>query len=98
MNEMVKEIKLNDTVIHVKSYKEELQDGLHSITVVFNVGNEDYHAITTLLYKNDFRVAVPEKQLSFEAAIQQYSTSVTNLYEKGNIGEFTLTLLEKRNG
>lgn len=51
---MVNKIKLNDTVIHVKSYKEELIDGLHSITVVFDVGNEDYHAITTLLYKNDF--------------------------------------------
>ncbi|MGG0737705.1 DUF3219 family protein [Niallia taxi] len=94
---MVNKIKLNDTVIHVKSYKEELIDGLHSITVVFDVGNEDYHAITTLLYKNDFQVTVPEIELSFAAAIQQYSTSVTNLYEKGNVGEFTLTLLEKRN-
>ncbi|TRZ38997.1 DUF3219 family protein [Niallia circulans] len=93
---MVNKIKLNDTEILVKSYKEELKDGHHSITVVFDVGNEDYHAITTLLYKNDFHVTVPEPELSFAATIQQYSTSVTNLYEKGNVGEFTLTLLEKR--
>ncbi|MCE4051382.1 MULTISPECIES: DUF3219 family protein [Bacillaceae] len=94
---MAKQIKLDDTIIQVKSYTEEIQNDLHSIKIIFDVASDDYHEITTLLYKGAFHVTVAEKDLAFHAAIQQYSTSITNLYEKGNTGEFTLTLLETRN-
>jgi len=93
---MINQIILDDTVINVKSYTEEMQNGLHSIQVVFDVASDDYHEITTLLYKGAFHVTIPETEIAFKAAIQQYSTSITNLYEKGNTGEFTLTLLETR--
>lgn len=59
------------------------------------VTHEQYHAVTTLLYENDFLVNVPSHQLSFSATIKSYATSVTNLYEEGAEGEFTIELTEK---
>lgn len=94
---MIKEIILFDTVIHVDNYKEETVNGLNKITIDFKVSSEEYHDITTLLYKGIFDVKIPERDLSFRANIQQYSTSVTNLYEKGQVGEFQLSLLEVKN-
>ncbi|MFD0824308.1 DUF3219 family protein [Neobacillus sp. M.A.Huq-85] len=94
---MIKEIILFDTVIHVDNYKEETVNGLYKITIDFKVSSEEYHDITTLLYKGIFDVKIPERDLSFRANIQQYSTSVTNLYEKGQVGEFQLSLLEVKN-
>lgn len=91
---MVNEIILNETTIKVYKYKEEIEGHLHRISVEFNVTSEDYHDITTLLYNGTFDVKVPERDLSFRASIQQYSTSFTNLYIKGQVGEFKLTLLE----
>lgn len=94
---MVNEIILNDTLIHVDSYKEEIENDLHKIFIDFKVTSEEYHDITTLLYEGIFDVKVPEKGLSFTANIQKYSTSITNLYEKGQVGDFTLCLLEVKN-
>lgn len=91
---MVKEIILNETCIQVNKYHEEKEDHLNKISVEFNVTSEEYHDITTLLYKGIFDVKVPERDLSFRASIQQYSTSFTNLYIKDQVGEFKLTLLE----
>ncbi|SFB07024.1 Protein of unknown function [Lentibacillus halodurans] len=65
------------------------------ISFDFKVTHEAYHDITTLLYKNDFIVKVPDRHLQFPAVISNYSTSITNLYEEGAIGDFKLELIEK---
>jgi hypothetical protein len=91
---LIIEIFLNDTLIKVINYEEEKVNGLNKISVDFTVTSEDYHEITTLLYKGSFDVKVPERHLSFRGAIQQYSTSFTNLYVKGQVGNFKLSLLE----
>ncbi|WP_077324658.1 DUF3219 family protein [Virgibacillus siamensis] len=87
---MVNEIILNDTPIQVDSY-EENPDGF---CVEFKVTSEGYHDITTLLYKGMFDIEVPEKGLAFRGNIREYSTSITNLYESGQVGEFRLCLRE----
>lgn len=97
MMELVQEILLNDTVIKVMQYREEKVNGLHKISIHFKVTSEDYHDVTTLLYKGMFNVQVPEKGLIFRGTIQEYSTSITNLYEKDQVGDFTLSLLEVKN-
>ena len=91
---MVNEIILNETTINVYNYEEKTENGLHKMSVEFKVTSEEYHDITTLLYKGTFDVKVPERNLSFRAKIYQYSTSFTNLYIKGQIGYFKLVLLE----
>jgi hypothetical protein len=93
---LVKEIILNDTVIKVDSYEEELVHGLHKISVDFKVTSEEYHDVTTLLYLGTFDIKVPQSDLGFRGTIQEYSTSVTNLYEKGQTGNFKLSLLEMK--
>lgn len=94
---MVKEILLNDISIPIVHYQEEIENGLHKILVEFKVASEDYHDITTLLYQGAFDVKVPETDRSFRGKIQQYSTSITNLYERGQVGDFKLCLLEVKN-
>ena len=91
---MVKEIFINDTVIKAIHYEEGKVDGLNKISIDFNVTSEEYHDITILLYKGTFDVKVPERDLAFRGTIQQYSTSFTNLYIKGQVGNFNLSLLE----
>lgn len=93
---MVTEILLDQTVIKVTRYSDELDNGLHKINVEFKVSSDEYHDITTLLYKGTFEVKVPDQDLTFTGTIQQYSTSFTNLYKKGQIGDFTLSLVEVR--
>lgn len=95
---LVKEIQINDTIINVDYFKEEKVNDLHKITVYFKVSSEEYHDVTTLLYKGTFDVNIPERELVFKGTIQEYSTSVTNLYEKGQTGDFKLTLLEVKEG
>jgi len=80
---------LTKNIIH-KAEKEALL-----ISFEFQVKSEDYHDITTLLYKNDFHVEIPDEELDFQAVIYNYSTSITNLYEENNIGEFKLGLIEQ---
>ncbi|WP_277621517.1 DUF3219 family protein [Indiicoccus explosivorum] len=62
----------------------------------FQVTHSEYHDVTVLLYQNDFQVEAPERGLQFRAEIRNYSTSVTNLYEEGSVGDFHLELIEKR--
>jgi hypothetical protein len=88
------EIILDDTVIPIDQYIEEIINGLRRISVKFKVTSDQYHGITTLLYKGIFVVKVPKRELTFKGTIDQYSTSITNLYEKGKVGEFSLSLLE----
>ncbi|KAB2331983.1 DUF3219 family protein [Bacillus mesophilum] len=92
---MNNEIRLNGTSIKVKSLNHDVAGGLHKITVVFNVNSEEYHDIAVLLYEKSFQVSVPSLQLAFTGEIVHYYTSLTNLYEKGNVGEYTVTFLEK---
>ena len=93
-DEVVQEILLNDTKIKITHFEEKKNESRTWISVTFNVTSEEYHEITTLLYKGTFDVKVPEKQLEFRGTIQEYSTSITNLYEKGQVGEYKLTLKE----
>lgn len=91
---LTSEILLNDTVIHLNRYEEEKVNGYYKISVEFDVTSEDYHDITTLLYKGTFDVKVPERNIAFRGTIQAYSTSITNLYVKGQVGQYKLTLIE----
>ncbi|MCM3567710.1 DUF3219 family protein [Neobacillus mesonae] len=95
---MVKEVILNSTPIKIEQFFEEKVNGLHKISITFNVTSEDYHDIATLLYEGTFDIKVPEKDLRFKAAIQQYYTSITNLYNAGEVGEYTVVLLEVKEG
>ncbi|TQR14108.1 DUF3219 family protein [Psychrobacillus soli] len=94
---MINEIILDDTFIKVNRYDSKKVNDLYQISVVFNVTSEDYHDIAVLLYKGTFDVKVPAQHLSFRGSIHQYSTSITNLYEKGQVGEYKLSLLEVQN-
>ncbi len=66
-----------------------------TISFDFKVTSEEYHRVTSFLYKNDFIVNVPDLNLTFPAVIQNYSTSVTNLYKENQVGDYSLELIEK---
>ena len=91
---MVKEILLNNTLIKAHRLEHRKVNQLLEISVGFHVTSKEYHDIATLLYKGTFDVEVPERNISFRGKIQQYSTSMTNLYEEGQIGDYSLTLIE----
>lgn len=91
---MKKEVYLNNRLIQVDQYKDEIVNGLHKIHIEFKVTSENYHDMAVLLYEGTFDVKVPEKDLSFRGTIHQYSTSITNLYEEGQVGDYKLTLIE----
>lgn len=61
----------------------------------FKVTSAEYHDVAVLLYKMDFHIRVPEKELDFFAAISNYSTSITNLYEENQVADYKLELTEK---
>lgn len=86
---------LNDRSIHLRSYEEEKVNELYKVTAIFDVTSEEYHDIATLLYSGTFDVKIPEKNLTFRGTIINYSTSITNLYNKDQVGEYNLTLLEE---
>lgn len=65
------------------------------VKMTFQVTHEDYHDITTLLYKNDFIIEIPSQQLDFPAVIYNYATSIDNLYKENAVGTFRLELIEK---
>ncbi|MBT2661180.1 DUF3219 family protein [Bacillus sp. ISL-45] len=87
-------IVLDGHPILVKSLEMGNQGGLKRIAVEFSVTSEDYHDVTTLLYKGEFDVQVPARDAAFRGKIVEYSTSVTNLYKSGQVGTFKLALLE----
>ena len=87
-------IQINDYTIN--AYDVEIEYEPHiKVGFGFLVKHEEYHDITTLLYKNDFTVTIPKEDITFPATISNYSTSITNLYEKDAVGEFKLELSEK---
>ena len=85
---------LDGTLIYLSRYEEEKINGLYKISVDFNVTSEEYHDITTLLYSGTFDVKIPERDISFRGTIYNYSTSLTDLYVKDQIGQYKLTLME----
>ncbi|WP_018663174.1 DUF3219 family protein [Heyndrickxia acidiproducens] len=96
---MAMKVILNDTLIQTFEYEQEQiqnQNGqvLWKIRFAFKVKSEEYHDIATLLYKKIFDVTVPENGLAFRGAIQNYSTSLTNLYQKGQVADYRLELME----
>ncbi|MFL0583944.1 DUF3219 family protein [Solibacillus kalamii] len=93
---MVSKIILNDRVIQLRSYEEEKVNGFYKVSVIFDVTSKEYHDIATLLYNGTFDVKIPEKELMFRGTIYNYSTSVTNLYEENQVGQYTLTLVEEK--
>lgn len=90
----MKKIYLDEVPILASELKEEKIDGLNKISIVFSVTSKEYHDITVLLYKQVFTIHIPSSQLSFHGKIIQYYTTITDLYQEGNVGEFTLSLLE----
>ncbi|WP_085993553.1 DUF3219 family protein [Oceanobacillus senegalensis] len=89
---------INELSIDAENFQKEMinSNGSEKVKIRFNfkVKSEDYHDVTTLLYNNKFLVQVPEEELKFKATIQNYSTSITNLYEENNVGDFQLELVE----
>jgi hypothetical protein len=88
------EIQLDQTPITVYEYNDEMIEGLHKVSIEFKVTSEDYHDVATLLYKGTFEIKVPSRNLAFKGKIIQYSTSITNLYEKGQVGDYRVSFLE----
>lgn len=93
---MVSKIILNDRVIQLRRYEEEKVNGFYKVSVIFDVTSKDYHDIATLLYNGTFDVKIPEKELMFRGRIYNYFTSITNLYEENQVGQYTLTLVEEK--
>lgn len=91
---MVTKVYLNDTPIQVTQYQEYTKDGFLHIAIDFKVTSQEYHDIVTLLYEGTFDVKIPEKNLSLRATIHQFYTSVTNLYEENQVGEYHVLLRE----
>lgn len=97
---MVKQILLNEESIIVNNLRSEKihdQDSgkeLMKVSVDFKVSNEDYHRITTLLYEMTFKVKIIDHEIEFNGTISNYSTSFTNLYKEGAVGDFHLELIE----
>lgn len=91
---MVRNIVLNDTEIEVKHYDRKTEEGHQVVSFIFDVTSEEYHDVTVLLYKGTFDIRIPEEGLDFKGTIINYSTSLDNLYEEGQTGEFRVTLQE----
>lgn len=91
---MVHSIVLDDTEIEVKHYDRKTEEGHQVISIIFDVTSAEYHDITVLLYKGTFDIRVPEEGLDFRGTIINYSTSLDNLYEENQTGEFRVALQE----
>lgn len=99
---MTTEVRLNEVTIQGTDFHHETvtdyttNKSLHKVHFSFKVkSGEEYHDITTLLYKQNFDVEVPKESLKFKGTITNYSTSVTNLYEANNVGNFYVELTER---
>ncbi len=87
-------MKLNDHTFELTGFEEREENGRLVVSVKFNVTSEDYHDVTTLLYEEVFNVSVPEKDMRFKGVITNYLTSLDNLYEEGQVGEYQVTFTE----
>ncbi|CAM3790528.1 DUF3219 domain-containing protein [Mesobacillus thioparans] len=93
---LVKEIVLDGYPIVLSKFESFIEDGFRFVSVEFPVTTEIYHDVTTLLYKGEFQVRISGYP-DFLGRIVEYSTSVTNLYESGQVGQFKLALMEVKN-
>jgi Protein of unknown function (DUF3219) len=98
---MVNEVILNDYTLKVTDYNEEVVKNektgneLKKISFDFKVrGGDEYHDVTSLLYKNTFDVKVPEKNLEFRGTIHNYYTSRGNFSDENVVADFKLELIE----
>lgn len=91
---MVKEMKLNDHTIELTGFEEREENGRLVVSVKFEVTSEEYHDVTTLLYEEVFNITVPEKDMNFKGVITNYLTSMDNLYEDNQVGEYQVTFTE----
>lgn len=97
---MISQIILDSTPLTIENFAHTTKsdqtspDILRHVSFDFDVTSEDYHDITKLLYKNEFTVTIPGKNITFDATISNYSTSITNLYEENQTGNFHLELTE----
>jgi hypothetical protein len=91
---LVDRIVLDGHPIVIYHFELDNTSGLKRMAVEFAVTSEEYHGVTTLLYKGEFDVHIPAKDITFRGKIIEYSTSITNLYESGQVGTFQLALLE----
>jgi len=97
---LISQIFLNSTPIEVDDFShstipdKKSHDLLRVIAVDFKVSSKDYHDITALLYKNDFNIIIPGKNIEFRGHILNYSTSITDLYQEDQVGDFHLELIE----
>lgn len=97
---MAVHVYLNERMIEAYNFSEELVKEpsgreRQKIILDFKVTSEDYHDVAVLLYEMEFHVRVPQQELDFQAAITNYSTSVTNLYLGNEIADYHLELTEK---
>lgn len=94
---------IDDKQIKATDFKNEqvrISDAEHGATKIsfsFKVNSEEYHDVAVLLYKNDFQVRVPDLDLEFPATIHNYATDRTDLYQEGQVADYYLELIEKRN-
>ena len=88
-------IVLDDLTIEVKELKRDEEEG--TVYIEFDVSSEDYHNLSEHLYKEEFLVRLPgNNNEEFNAKIINYSTSLDNLYEEDNVGEYHITLKEEK--
>lgn len=94
-------VLINETAIDATGFKQTIvtdevtNQKLQKVIFDFKVTSNMYHDMTVLLYGNDFAVKVPEENLTFHATILNYSTSITDLYQENEVGDFHLELIEK---
>lgn len=87
-------MKLNDHTIELTGFEEREENGRLVVSVKFEVTSEEYHDVTTLLYEEVFNITVPEKDMNFKGVITNYLTSMDNLYEDNQVGEYQVTFTE----
>lgn len=88
-------IVLDDITLDVKELKRDEEEG--TVRIAFDVASEDYHNLSEHLYKEEFLVRLPgNNNEEFRARIINYSTSLDNLYEEDNVGEYRITLKEEK--
>lgn len=88
-------IVLDDLTLEVKELKRDEEEG--TVYIEFDVSSEDYHNLSEHLYKEKFLVRLPgNNNEEFNAKIINYSTSLDNLYEEDNVGEYHITLKEEK--
>ena len=88
-------IVLDDITLDVKELKRDEEEG--TVYIEFDVASEDYHNLSEHLYKEEFLVRLPgNNNEEFQARIINYSTSLDNLYEEDQVGEYRITLKEEK--